>query len=357
MAARLLLAVADGHEGHDHALHDHGHEEHVDGDVDAGLAENTLPLRIAALFVIFAAALLLGLPPIFLKHFQSPDAVFARLARGFAGGVILALALVHIIPEAVEELHGLLDYHIGGIPMLFGIILLVLIDSSMTAWFVSRASKERLQHNGAHSKSETEHTNELDTGKAAAVGSVTHVHQCLRSMNAETWLSTVSKPVVNVRQYVTAYTMELGCIFHSVIIGVGVGTITGSQQLVVTLMIAIAFHQALEGLALGSVLALCDFSKLKKVAMLVLYSITAPLGIAVGIAITSSYDPGSEVSRAVQGTLNGVSGGMLLYIAMYQLIAEEFSREDLLVKPKLRLGMYASLLLGAACMCILGIWA
>jgi hypothetical protein len=48
---------------------------------------------------------------------------------------------------------------------------------------------------------------------------------------------------------------------------------------------------------------------------------------------------------------------MLLYIGMFQLIAEEFSREDMIVRTKLRLGMYAALCLGAASMCILGIWA
>jgi hypothetical protein len=41
---------------------------------------------------------------------------------------------------------------------------------------------------------------------------------------------------------------------------------------------------------------------------------------------------------------------------MYQLIAEEFSREDLLVKTRLRLGMVGGLLAGAASMCVLAIW-
>lgn len=45
------------------------------------------------------------------------------------------------------------------------------------------------------------------------------------------------------------------------------------------------------------------------------------------------------------------------YISMYQLIAEEFSREDLVVKGRLRAGMFAALLVGAAAMCIVGIWA
>jgi zinc transporter ZupT len=51
------------------------------------------------MFVILAGALLLGLPTLLLKQFQDPDAVVPRLLRGFAGGVIVALALVHIAPS------------------------------------------------------------------------------------------------------------------------------------------------------------------------------------------------------------------------------------------------------------------
>jgi zinc transporter ZupT len=147
--------------------------------------------------------------------------------------------------------------------------------------------------------------------EAAARSSVNqpHGHQCLRSINASGWISSAAAPMRDLRQCVTAYTMELGCIFHSVIIGVGVGVVTQDRQLVTTLMIALAIHQGLEALALGSVLALTSFSTAKKVAMLLLYSLTTPLGIAIGIAVSSSYDPESTTSKAVQGTLNGVSGG------------------------------------------------
>lgn len=51
------------------------------------------------MFVILAGALVFGLPTLLLKQFQNPDAVVPRLLRGFGGGVILALALVHIIPS------------------------------------------------------------------------------------------------------------------------------------------------------------------------------------------------------------------------------------------------------------------
>jgi hypothetical protein len=57
---------------------------------------STLDVRIIAIFAIAAAALLCGLPPIFMRAFQSPDAPVARVSRAFAGGIILALALVRL---------------------------------------------------------------------------------------------------------------------------------------------------------------------------------------------------------------------------------------------------------------------
>jgi zinc transporter 1/2/3 len=83
----------------------------------------------------------------------------------------------------------------------------------------------------------------------------------------------------------------------------------------------------------------------------------AAAGIAIGITIASRYDPNSIVNRAVQGGLNGVSGGMLLYIGLNQLLAEEFSQGDLTVRPGLRFCMYLAVVLGAGAMCALGIWA
>lgn len=42
---------------------------------------------------------------------------------------------------------------------------------------------------------------------------------------------------------------------------------------------------------------------------------------------------------------------------MYQLLGEEFSREDLIVRGRLRALLGLALLAGAASMCLLAIWA
>lgn len=49
--------------------------------------------------MILAGAVLFGVPTLLLKQFKSAESRLPRLLRAFAGGVVLALALVHIIPE------------------------------------------------------------------------------------------------------------------------------------------------------------------------------------------------------------------------------------------------------------------
>jgi hypothetical protein len=79
----------DAHGAHaEEAAHGHGaHSGAADG-------TPTLDLRVAAIFSIFAGALLAGLLPIFVRRLASPDAPLARALRTFAGGTILGLALV-----------------------------------------------------------------------------------------------------------------------------------------------------------------------------------------------------------------------------------------------------------------------
>jgi zinc transporter 1/2/3 len=155
-----------------------------------------------------------------------------------------------------------MTFPIGGCAILFGIIALVLIDNTMTALLAPPSYKQHIRnslennnrysnphqhhhHSAASDPSDPKHTVAVqrDVEAATAAQSANHVHQCMRSLGASSWLASGSKPANNVRQYVTAYSMELGCIFHSVIIGVGLGVLTESRSLVVTLMVALAVHQ------------------------------------------------------------------------------------------------------------------
>jgi zinc transporter 1/2/3 len=149
--------------------------------------------------------------------------------------------------------------------------------------------------------------------------------------------------------------MEIGCVFHSVIIGISIGVLTNTS-LLVTLAAVMVFHQALEGVALGSVLALTQLSMLKKLSMAAVFALCMPFGIAVGLAVAGAHDADSVPWLIAQGVLNGVSGGMLLYVSLYSLLAEEFSKTDLIYRPGVAALLAVAVLLGVGAMAVIGIW-
>jgi zinc transporter 1/2/3 len=155
---------------------------------------------------------------------------------------------------------------------------------------------------------------------------------------------------------VTAWMTELGCLFHSVIIGVEVGILRDSWSKTSSLIIALVFHQMIEGLGLSSIIASAGFSRSKAFLMVLAYSTTTPLGIAIGIAIDSSYNPESRAALITQGTLDAVSGGLLLYIGVVHLIFPDFCSSPRMPSQH-RLGMYTALVLSAGAMCGLAAWA
>ncbi|KAG2434372.1 hypothetical protein HYH02_012387 [Chlamydomonas schloesseri] len=406
---------------------------------EAPATEDTQALRIAAIFVILAAGVLGGIPPLFINVFRNQEGMLTRVVRSFAAGVILALALVHIIPEAVLEMEGLggIEYPLGGTCVLFGAALMVFLEhlahimhgphshasaaDSAAMAFTSRPSSGvdieagKKLNAAAGASAQTSSNCEGDTcygltaanasnvpmgpksaaaavaegvagccdgvggeaspaGGAAAAGGEPcytrasdpgHNHVCVSRGSAGNWFSSTSPATTHavagsLRLKVLAYMFELGCVFHSFIIGISLGVNTSDLVEVRALLIALGFHQFLEGISLASVVLRGGFTMVKGMFMIITYSLTCPVGIAVGMAIASSYDAESENARGVQGTLNGVSGGMLLYISLVQLVAEDMGR-FVPGSPNggagARLISFLALFLGAGCMCILAVWA
>lgn len=51
-----------------------------------------------------------------------------------------------------------------------------------------------------------------------------------------------------------------------------------------------------------------------------LYGITTPIGIAVGLGIRSTYNPGSTTAAIVSGVLDSFSAGILIYTGLVEVI-------------------------------------
>jgi solute carrier family 39 (zinc transporter), member 1/2/3 len=161
------------------------------------------------------------------------------------------------------------------------------------------------------------------------------------------------------RHKVSTYLLEFGIALHSILIGVTLGVTTDSF---VALLIALSFHQFFEGMALGAQIARVErMSLMSAIFMVLFFAITTPIGIAIGIGIHSrAYNPKSVAALLVNGILDSVSAGILIYMALVNLITAEMgvgASTFHALKTRLKVLYFVALYLGAGAMALIGRWA
>lgn len=90
--------------------------------------------------------------------------------------------------------------------------------------------------------------------------------------------------------------------------------------------------------------------------MIIFFSLTTPTGIAIGIGISKIYNESSPTALVVAGLLNSASAGILIYMALVDLLASDFMSSKMLGNFKLQLWANLTLLLGVCCMSLLAKW-
>ena len=248
------------------------------------------------------------------QTFRDPDSLVTRLARSFAAGVIITLALVHIMPEAVEMMADLggIHYPLGGTCVLFGVVLMVLLEHLAHVFHdshshgtgqqqhvqlpvacrhdepVSAKLAAPLVHSeDAASSGGNEHNDNAHSALHRA-STESHAHVCVSRGAAGNWVAADAAEADasnSLRLRILAYMFEMGCIFHSFIIGLALGVNQTDLKQARALLIALAFHQWLEGVSLASVIINGGFSLWKGIAMVMTYSLTCPVGIAIGTSM------------------------------------------------------------------------
>ena len=94
----------------------------------------------------------------------------------------------------------------------------------------------------------------------------------------------------------------------------------------------------------------------KIVGLVVFFACTLPFGVVVGIIITYSIDD-SHSQEMVEGYANALAAGILVYVSMVEMLAEEFSNAVVKDDYPLKCKMIISVSLGFFSMCILAVWA
>ena len=141
-----------------------------------------------------------------------------------------------------------------------------------------------------------------------------------------------------------------------IFIGITLG-VSSDADTVRALLIALCFHQGNEGVALGVLFCKAGYSKLKYILLAAAFVLVTPIGVAIGIGVSSNYNGASKAALGTEGVFDSVSAGILIYNGLCDLILPTFSDEDLPTSWLLQVTGFGALYFGAAMMALIGKWA
>lgn len=144
-----------------------------------------------------------------------------------------------------------------------------------------------------------------------------------------------------------ATTVLLACALciHSILEGIALGA-QQSMKSTQDIMLAIAAHKGLAAYALGASIIESRASSYKFWAVVSMFAVATPLGIAIGYAF-------SEIGHgSVSAAMSALASGTFLYVALNEVIPKELEHPD-----GHRLLKVAALLIGFGLMSLLAVWA
>ncbi|TKY58970.1 zinc transporter 10 [Spatholobus suberectus] len=254
---------------------------------------------------------------------------------------------MHVLPDSFDMLWSDClkekpwhEFPFSGLVAMFSAIITMMVDSLATSIYTKKCRTGVIP--------ESSHA-----GGDQEMGAVNfgHFHG---HHHAET--KTESKESQLVRYRVVAMVLELGIVVHSVVIGLGMGA-SNNTCTIRGLIAALCFHQMFEGMGLGGCILQAEYKFLKKAIMVFFFSVTTPFGIALGIAMSTTYTENSPSALITVGLLNASSAGLLIYMALVDLLSTDFMSPRLQGSIKLQLKSYVAVFLGAGGMSLMAKWA
>ncbi|KAI7758376.1 hypothetical protein M8C21_013737 [Ambrosia artemisiifolia] len=290
---------------------------------------------VAILTILLAGGIGVSIPQLGKKiEALNPDNDIFFMIKAFAAGVILGTGFIHILPDAFDHLTSpCLPHNPWGKFPFAGFIAMscaigaLMLDTFATSFYT------KMHFN----KQKTKQVMDVESNSSSNDDHAGHVHVHAHATDGHAHGSVLSSHEYQLmRHRIISQVLELGIIVHSVIIGLSLGA---SQHIS----------------TIKSLLA--KYKSLATAIMAIFFSLTTPVGIAIGIGISKVYREESTTSLIVEGVLNSCSAGILVYMALVDLLAADFMNPRMQSNLRLQLGANVSLVLGAGCMSFLAIWA
>ncbi|KAL1919871.1 uncharacterized protein VTP21DRAFT_1803 [Calcarisporiella thermophila] len=308
------------------------------------LGKYDMRMHIAGLFIILGVSALGVFTPMIIKRIKRMEVVSSLMTtlKFFGIGIIIGTTFIHMLVDAFESFASpCMPEFFQGYPWapIFCLIAIVFIH------LVQFILTEQARNSSVDSPRGSSIVNltqvETATEKSLPI-EVHHHHHVPYSGGGSN------------SKYIGTLVLELGLVLHSIVIGVSLGITSGKEY--IGLLIAMAFHQFFEGVALGSRISEIPSSLCNSIILGAVFACTTPVGFAIGIGVRKSYSGNSGAGLAIQAIFDSLASGLLIYASFVELLAsevnmsEDFRRRSTIMKMCCFLAIY----LGIVVMAILG---
>lgn len=339
---------------------------------------------MGAIFILLVLAFAAAVAPIVLSRrtrMRGNKVVFF-VFKYVGTGVILATAWMHLLAPAIEQLG---DGCVGndwpamaGYPWALCIALMTVMAMFLFELIVSSVDASEVVQDGrpdvASAASDSDATNPPSNNDLAAFKrsvdgeededvEKTDAREGSRAPAVGTWQPTqrpgsrVTKSGGLAGQLTAVLVLEFGVVFHSVFIGLTLGT-TADDDLVI-LLVVLVVHQMFEGLGLGARLAVAPWPQRKGWVPWILalgFALSTPVGVAAALGAKPSD---ASTQKLVNGIFDAISAGILMYTALVELLAHEMLLDPVMRRASLgrKLAAYVCVAIGVFVMALLAKWA
>ncbi|KAF9588977.1 hypothetical protein IFM89_017656, partial [Coptis chinensis] len=297
--------------------------------------------------------------PLLTTRFKAlqPDRSYFVIVKAFASGIILATGFMHVLPDSFDMLSSacLKDnpwhkFPFTGFVAMLSAIFTLMVDSMATSVY-SQKNKSVSKVDPGNKESNDDVTKDTE---AVVIDVNNNMHFHGHSHHHGPKEGAESQQLLRYR--VIAMVLELGIIVHSVVIGLSMGA-SSNTCTIKPLIAALCLHQMFEGMGLGGSILQAQYTKMKSGIMVFFFSAITPFGIVLGMLLSNVYKENSPTALITVGLLNASSAGLLIYMALVDLLAQDFMGPKLQGSIKLQLKSYAAVLVGAGGMSFIAKWA
>ncbi|KAB1222134.1 putative zinc transporter 10 [Morella rubra] len=313
-----------------------------------------LPLKLIAIVSILVTSMIGVCIPLVTRSVPAmrPDRNLFVIVKSFAASIILASGFMHVLPDSFDMLRSKClkespwhKFPFSGLLAMLSAVVTLMVDSMATSIYSQK------RNIGVMPDSTTSTNATHGDGQemfVARTGLSLASHLGVKKGSADSQVQLL-------RYRVVAMVLELGIDVHSVVIGLSLGA-SSNICTIKGLLVALCFHQMLEGMGFGGCILQAEYNLLKRVIMVFFFSVTTPFGIALGIALSKAYKENSPSSLITVGLLNASSAGIMIYMALVDLLFADFMGPTMQACIKLQIKSYIAVLLGAGGMSLMAKW-